>query len=298
MTESKYAPVMFGEVATQLHRLGWRPIPLRSDTKVPTSLGWNRLNRESWTDLETSTMADRFADSACGIAIPSSIYVVDIDVMDKDVSAGVRDITEYHFGITPLIRIGQAPKQVLIYRSDGTTQSKKPHPIEHFSGTGQVAVYGIHSKTLQPYQWPVLDLLELASDSSEIPLVTGDMQRAFLAATAHITTPRNPRVGRAAPGRAAMEPNDPSHYMRELLRRGLSFQQAARQILMLAQIGQRHSCIRSVVSAGFNKGMTAEQIERFISRHAPEETLEAVEQDGYLDRVIRDFTPKTFREII
>lgn len=286
-------PVIYGEVVRQLHELGWRPLPLKPDTKQPADIGWPRLNQAPLPANELGLMERQFHGCACGIAIPNSLLAVDIDVLDEAVSAEIQDISTHIFGKTPLIRIGMAPKCLLIFRSDGTTTSRKPHPVEIFSGSGQIAAFGIHAKTQQPYWWPEQSLLDLRSDSPEIPLVTGTQQRQFLAAINHITAPRK-SSRRTAPiaGRASLEANDPGAMMTALLRKGLRFNRAAERILSLADVGQRHSCVRAVVSAGFNAGMTADSIETIINRHASPEVQLAVANDGYLERLLRDFAPQ------
>lgn len=283
-------PVFFGQVAGHLHGAGWRPVPLLPDTKTPAEVGWTLRNQAPWPDSEIQSVARYYADHACGLAVPVDIFVLDIDVMDEAVSANVEEIAIELFGPTPLKRIGQAPKSLLVYRSDGTTVSAKPHPIEHFSGTGQFAAFGVHGKTRLPYQWPDRSPLDLSADSNEIPVVTGDLQREFMRRTAPLTKPRSARKA-VAQGRSSLEPNDPGKRLRDLLRRGLRFRQAARRVLELADVGQRHACVRAIVSTGFNLGHDADTIRQLIKQHASPNTWQAVTQDGYLTRVLRDFQP-------
>lgn len=57
-------------------------------------------------------------------------------------------------GVTPFVRVGRAPKCLLLYRAAG-----KPFPTKHIGkvdvlGTGAYFVAsGIHPDTGQPYQW-------------------------------------------------------------------------------------------------------------------------------------------------
>lgn len=293
-TGNENFPVHFGEVAPRLTESGWRPLPLRPDTKIPAIPGWSSLNQRPWSANELAVLMNQFADHACGIAISAEHFVVDIDILDEQIAIEAEAWATRILGGTPLVRIGMPPKRVMIYRSDGSTTSKRPHPIEIFAGSGQVGVFGWHQKANKPYTWPYESILDRRADDPGIPCIDARKQREFLAAIAHITKPKE-ATRRTSPraGRSAVEANDPSFLMTTLLTRGLRFNRAAEQVLAIGEIGQRHATVRAVVSAGFNLGMSAETIEAVIYRHSPEATLNAVLDDGYLVRVMRDFTPKT-----
>ena len=61
---------------------------------------------------------------------------------------------------------GQGIDNVRLYRADGSVNSRKPHPLELFCGSGQVAVFGWHQKAGAPYQW--LDQSPLAPQQETI----------------------------------------------------------------------------------------------------------------------------------
>jgi hypothetical protein len=133
-------PIKFGEVALTLHEQGWRPIPLRADTKQPAEPGWSRYNNEPWERRDLRLATIHHGDAACGIAIPNCVVALDLDIKDESAARQAEAAADKHLGTTPLVRIGQEPKSVRLYRSDGTVTSSKPHPVEIYSGSGQVAI--------------------------------------------------------------------------------------------------------------------------------------------------------------
>lgn len=279
---------LFRETAPALSWLGWRPIPLAADTKEPAEPGWNKFNGQPWDERELEIACGYYTVEACGIALPLESLAVDLDILDPDAAAEAEHLADHHLGETPLLRIGQAPKSVRLYRADGSVRGSKPHPVELYCGTGQVAVFGWHPKAGRPYQWPCLSPLEVAADSSELPLVTGTRVRAFLAALQPLLS--RLRAIRARHGGAGIG-RDAGEYLRSLLTRGLRFADAASYVLWGAVDGGRHYAIRAVVSSAFNRGMSADEIAALIERHAPPELLRLVVDDGYLERALADFAP-------
>jgi hypothetical protein len=280
----------FADMAAPLAEQGWRPIPLRAATKTPAMTNWNRYNREQWQPDDLLDCISHNYDAAVGIAVPDSNFLLDVDVLHADIAAQLEDLADNILGHTPAKRIGQAPKFVKIYRSDGSTTSRKAHPLEYYSGSGQAAVYGIHNKTRRPYEWPEADLVNIAADSMELPLVTGRLLQRFQGAAAPLIEAlrkREPRAGAAGLGR------DPQELMDKLLARGLPYRKAAKRVLEAGVIHGRHYSVRAVVSTGYNRGVDADQIYRLVERFAPDDVWQLVTEDGYLERVLADFAPTT-----
>lgn len=280
-------PTRFAEAAPVLHTNGWRPIPLHPTTKEPAESGWSRYNREPWSASDLGLATKSHADAACGIALPHSSLAVDLDITDPARAAEASRLAELHLGHTPLVRIGLAPKSVLLYRAQDVISSK-PHPIELYCGTGQVAVFGMHAKAGRPYQWPVATPLDIAADSDELPLVTRHDIAEFLGAVKSLLEGlRNERraIGGSGIGMDAGE------RLRTLQSRGVRFREAARMVLSGASDGGRHYAVRAVISAGYNSGMDEDSIARLIEQLAPPDLMQLVTEDGYLDRTLRDYRP-------
>jgi hypothetical protein len=280
----------FGQVAPVLMSMGWRPIPLNPATKVPAEAGWQRFNTESCPPTEMAAMALYHGEAATGIAIPGTTLALDSDIMDEPAAMATIEIADRVFGRTPLRRIGMPPKIVLIYQAAPGLVSSKPHPLELYSGTGQVVAYGMHARAGRPYQWTDAEPLTTRADDPSIPVVDNTMVATFMQQAAPILAGLR-RARKAAGGNGAGIGLDASQQLAALLRRRLPFRRAAMRVLQSADAGGQHFAVRAVVSAGFNRGMDAAAIERLIERAAPADLLQHVTADNYLERVLRDMAP-------
>ena len=74
--------------------------------------------------------------------------------MDPEHAAFADRLADDILGRTPLVRIGLAPKQIRVYRGGDLIRSRKLHPLEIFSGSGQFIAFGWHEKADRPYIWP------------------------------------------------------------------------------------------------------------------------------------------------
>lgn len=277
-------PTTFAMTAPRLHELGWRPIPLRPDTKIPCMRGWNERNATPWLEDELAWWIHNRPAAACGLAVPSSLAAIDLDITDPNIMGPVLRRADQLLGPSPLIRIGSAPKRVIIYRSDGTARSSKPHPIEIFSGTGQVALFGWHAKAGSPYQWPEASPLDLPADSPDIPLITAARGQAFLSSIAPLLDPLRrakgvPRGGGGWNGQGAME------RAQALNDRGVLPVNIAALLLRDVAAGERHNTVWAVASTAFRCGASRQQIARWIYRYAPPGVLDPEDVTNTLDHL-------------
>jgi hypothetical protein len=169
------APVAFGTVAQPLAERGWRPFPGLQTSKIPAMRGWSGLNHAEWVEADLiATIGDYqpAGNFCCCLAVQPEIVALDLDIVDQEHAAFADRLADDVLGRTPLVRIGFAPKQVRIYRNGDTIQSRKLHPLEIFSGTGQIIGYGWHEKAGRPYDWPYASPCDVSADSNAIPLLT------------------------------------------------------------------------------------------------------------------------------
>jgi len=281
---------LFGDVAPALASRGWRPIPLNPATKRPAESGWQRFNSEECPPAELQAMALYHGEAATGIAVPSISMALDIDIMDESAALVTIAIADQVFGRTPLRRVGQAPKIVLIYRAESGLASSKPHPLEIYCGSGQVVAYGVHAKAGRPYQWIEAEPLHTRADDPVLPLVTNASLSAFMKQAAPILDSLR-RARRSAGGNGTGIGLDAGQQLAALLKRGLPFRRAALRVLESADAGGQHYAVRAVVSAGFNRGMDAGAIAHLVDRVAPTALVEYVTADSYLERLLRDLAP-------
>lgn len=179
-----YKPMesIFGAVGRQMVAAGW--------SIFPQELDGNR--RPGTVDNEMIKWADRYdlankkpplkdlkrwleQCSSLNVAVvlgPASgnALVIDVDVVEEDLSAQIQELAVKHFGQTPLRRVGRWPKIALVYRQspDDPISGRSPkfamidHPqnpdkldqgLEIISSGQAMTFYGKHHKTGRYFNW-------------------------------------------------------------------------------------------------------------------------------------------------
>lgn len=196
------------ELGERLIDNGYSVLPIIPSAKSPgrwqESRGWVGLT--GW---------ERFCDRApksfeldiwqrwpgCGIGIPCGfIHGVDIDVLDEAAASAIERLARAELGDTPCLRIGLAPKRLLVYRSAASFPSIKKHPIEVLGHGAQFVGYGIHGDTGNPYFWPHEGLDEV--HIGRLPEITEEQCRRFLD-LAYEMVPPELRQRKLGPDRSA-----------------------------------------------------------------------------------------------
>ncbi len=166
---------------------GYHILPIGPGTKKP-----QRCQFDEWQDLpEWQRYCDREAKPfelmqwkkwiGAGIGIAcGNVCGIDIDVLDPELSIRLRNLALRMLGDTPLIRIGLAPKALLVYRTDRPFPGVKRHPIEALCHGQQFVAAAIHPTTQRPYDWP--DSHPANTDITSLPMVTQEGVAAFLQA--------------------------------------------------------------------------------------------------------------------
>ena len=165
------ALIDFATVALRVAERGWRPFPGWQETKVPAMRGWPGLNEAEWdcTDLIAAIAEYQPAMAyCCCLAVQPQIVAVDIDITNPEHADIAGKLADDQLGKTPLVRVGFAPKCVRIYRNGGGVKSRKLHPLELYSGSGQIVGFGWHQKAGRPYLWPNASPLDLNADSADL----------------------------------------------------------------------------------------------------------------------------------
>lgn len=166
---------------------GYSIIPVAPGTKAPgryTSNEWQGYR--DWSrhcDRDTKTLEWEIWKRwpGCGIGIAGgSVVGIDIDLLDADVAFKIETLAREMLGDTPALRIGLAPKRMLVYRSDAPFKGFKRHPIEVLARGQQFLAFAIHPTTQKPYEWPSESLVEL--HISQLPVVTESKAREFVEA--------------------------------------------------------------------------------------------------------------------
>ncbi len=173
MTESSFM-ARFG---AQLVDNGYAVIPIMPGSKVPGRYsqgqwtpypGWSR-HGDRPTTLNEVEIWSTWPDCGIGIAT-GEVIALDIDVTDATVAHAITELATTLLGETACLRIGQAPKRLLLYRTETPFAGRKRPPLEVLAHGQQFVAYAVHPGTGQPYAWPNENPLDVPA--SALPLVT------------------------------------------------------------------------------------------------------------------------------
>jgi hypothetical protein len=185
---------------------GYAVIPIMPGTKKPGRFiggawrdypGWTKHCQRPTTENELAVWS-QWPDAGVGIAC-GTVAAVDIDVADADVAVRIETLARERLGETPALRIGRAPKRLLVYRMDAPFKGFKLMPIEVLCEGQQFVAYHIHPDTSRPYEWPEESLADI--DIGRLPVISEAQARAF-AEEAYALLPdalRPARLGGNAP---------------------------------------------------------------------------------------------------
>lgn len=174
------------DLGARLRDNGYSIIPVKPGSKVPgrysnnewkNFTGWNQYAHkpaqpfviQTWTRWPGCSIG-----VMCGMAPGQEIGLapIDIDILDPILAGRVTEIFVRHLGETPAVRIGLAPKIMLIYATKETIGKIAKGSIEILGHGQQFVGYGIHEKTGEPYKWPMESLADI--HISKLPLVTAE----------------------------------------------------------------------------------------------------------------------------
>ena len=175
---------------------GYRPVPV-SGPKMNVPSAGKRPLMKNWRELCAHADAAEIArwtraEQNCtntGL-LCGDLVGVDVDVLAPDLVKKIGAAAKETLGITPLVRIGKAPKLLLCYRAAAPfPKMETPElffpdgskaQVEVLAAGQQFVAHGIHPDTGQPYEWPrcAPEAIPLA----DLPDVSESTLRAFLAA--------------------------------------------------------------------------------------------------------------------
>ncbi len=164
---------------------GYSVIPIIPGTKVP-----GRFTSGEWSPYpDWARHCDRPTKPfevdiwrrwpGCGVGIATGAVVgIDIDILDGALAIQIAELATSMLGDTPCLRIGRAPKRLLVYRAATPFAGRKRHPLELLARGQQFVAYAVHPDTGRPYEWPEDSLVELPV--SRLPVVDEASCAAFL----------------------------------------------------------------------------------------------------------------------
>lgn len=165
---------------------GYAILPIAPGTKKPGRHArgnwadypeWNRHAARPTTEIELKSWS-RWPGCGVGI-VGGAVASLDIDIReDGELALQIEKLARERLGDTPALRIGKAPKRMLVYRTTAPFKGIKRHPLEVLCLGQQFVAYAIHPDTGEPYAWPEEGLADL--DITSLPEIDGGMARAFL----------------------------------------------------------------------------------------------------------------------
>jgi len=192
MTEANY----MAQFGARLIANGYSILPIAPGTKKPGRYrsgawgefpGWPQYGERCPTDLEVVTWS-KWPGAGIGV-VCGSVAAVDIDiVVDPDLALKTERLCREHLGDSPALRIGRAPKRLLVYRAATPFKGIKRHPLEVLCAGQQFVAYATHPDTGTPYVWPEEGLADLDIDS--LPEITEEQAHAFLEAAMELIPER------------------------------------------------------------------------------------------------------------
>ena len=181
MTNKNY----MAQLGATLVDRGFPILPIQPNTKKPGlyKLGawheypkWSRHCERDTTDNEVDIWGN-WPEAGIGIAA-GRVIGIDIDILDSPtIALEMEALAKRMLGDTPAVRIGHAPKRLLVYRAVQPFSGFKYPPIEVLGVGQQFIAYGIHPDTGRPYDWPVSTLADLSPD--DLPGITEAQAREF-----------------------------------------------------------------------------------------------------------------------
>lgn len=191
----------------------------------PTKWREQRMSLRQFNQLDESLEAN-LAIQCCPAS--GDIRCFDIDCRNEEVAERVLQLAFEHLGTTPFVRVGAAPKLMLLYRVTGEEELALPsdawvlgdadgnpdldgekkhiNVIEFLANGTMFTAYGLHHKTKKDFDWSRGTLHPAAAGPEHAPVVSRAMMRAFANAV-HAFRPiiktrngvaSNPYGGRAA----------------------------------------------------------------------------------------------------
>lgn len=165
---------------------GYAILPIGPGTKKPGRFQrgawadypeWNRHAERGTTEVEVATWSS-WPDCGIGI-VGGSVAAVDIDIAeDAELALRIERLARERLGGTPALRIGRAPKRMLVYRTNEPFRGIKRHPLEVLCLGQQFLAYAIHPDTGAPYAWPEEGLADI--DITDLPEISAEVALAFL----------------------------------------------------------------------------------------------------------------------
>ena len=175
MSDSPNYFMLYGE---RLIDNGYSILPIMPGSKKPgvwSSTGdWrNMTSWERYLDQPATAyqlnLWKRWPAAGIGV-LAGDVVPFDVDVLDADLAFAIKAMIFEELGETSVIRVGRAPKMMLLYRTLGARMKKqRVGPVEILGEGQQFVAYATHPDTGKPYAWPIDSIVDTPLD--QLPTV-------------------------------------------------------------------------------------------------------------------------------
>ncbi|MBE7732184.1 ATP-dependent DNA helicase [Devosia faecipullorum] len=184
-------------------------VPYSYETKGKAKVFWEQFYPAKWREqlmtLRQFVQLHELLEANLAIqccAASGNTRALDIDCRTPDVAETVKGLAFKHLGVTPFVRIGAAPKLMLIYRMEGEedlalkketmvlgdadgnpdldAEGKPLNIIEFLAEGAIITAYGLHHKTGRDFDWSTGTLHPAAAGPEHAPIITKAMMRDFV----------------------------------------------------------------------------------------------------------------------
>lgn len=212
--------VVYRRFALQVHAMGWSCFPEGRADRVPQGLfDGNRYFATQPSQRRDALVSNNVVlmESDNGGAFNANLALVmgaaslhtrglDLDILDEELATKVYDLAVEHLGESPFVRVGLAPKAMLIYRVEGDDialptrsyafvgddgqvekvgkgeDTKVKNAIEFLASGRNFTCYGLHHRTGENFDWSRGTLHPAIAGPQEAPVVTKKQLNAFFTA--------------------------------------------------------------------------------------------------------------------
>jgi hypothetical protein len=168
-----FAPVLAKNGFTVIPTSGKNPVTPKWQNPRPTDIGW----------LMKMVRQNRYADNNVGI-VCGRVVGIDIDADEQKEADRLKALAFGCFGETKFIRVGRAPRSLLLYRPVDDIASTTIGCIDILALGKQFVAYGIHPDTGKTYEWSDSRHNPATARIETVPEVSGTALREFIEAVA------------------------------------------------------------------------------------------------------------------
>lgn len=193
---------------------GYHIVPIRVGGKAPGFDGWEKSRATK--DQLKDWLENGHRQAGVGI-LTKNTPAIDIDIRDEKVANLMDTYVRKHLG-GKLVRFGQAPKRLFLFRCDSPFRKMRTtvrfdewgdkQQIEVLGEGQQFVAYHKHPDTGKPYAWPDKGQNPLDVRANDLPTITVEEIEGLLAYFEEVADDEKWEVKKAARARARAIDND------------------------------------------------------------------------------------------